>query len=89
MISTLCVWCTVNITQMLYHKLFKSSLANQLLLLILMKIKCPLMYDARDALELICGQPARNVVFPVIEQIKQETGFYVFPYINSLKLPQK
>ena len=47
------------------------------------------MYDARDALELICGQPAQNVVFPVAEQIKQETGFYVFPYINSLKLPQK
>ena len=47
--------------------------------------KRPLMSDARDALELICGQPARNVVFPVAKEIKQETGFYVFPLY---KLPK-
>ena len=47
--------------------------------------KHPLMYGTRDALELICGQPARNVVFPVIKESRKLVFMYFNPLYKLLK----
>ena len=41
--------------------------------------KCPLMLDAKNALDVMHGQVAQNVVFPIGREMKQETFYFVFP----------